>query len=150
MRFGSWENPSSQLPLLAALRSEAASAQLDSCSGVKLKCTLQTFIHSCLELSVQLKSQDRCRVVMAAAFMWQCKVQAWCTASASHSSAEVASLGTQHLAQKLDSTHGKRQLFHMTVCGPWTMAQPLWTQSNTLAIDAVFHTSWRESTFNTT
>ncbi len=115
VRFGFLENPSSQPLLREAPRLEAASAQPDYRSGVKLKCTLQTFIHSYLELSVQLKSQDRCRVVMVAAFMWQCKVLARCVASASHSSAESASSGTQRLAQKLDCTRGKSQLFHTTL-----------------------------------
>ncbi len=74
---------------------------------------LQMIVHSCLELSVQFKSQDRYRVVMAMAFMWQCKVLAQCAASASCSSAEAVSLGTQYLAQKLEKAQ-KSQLFHMT------------------------------------
>ena len=57
------------------------------------------------------------------AFIWWCKVPAWCAASASHSSAEAASPGTQPLAQKLDHMRGKSQLFHMTVqtdhCSKW-------------------------------
>ncbi len=55
------------------------------------------------------------RVVVGAAFIWWCKVQAWCTASALHSSAEAAPLGTQRLAWKLDCMRGKSQLFHTTV-----------------------------------
>ncbi len=51
---------------------------------------------------------------MLTAFIWGPKVWAWCTASASCSSAEAASSGTQCLAWKLDSTHGKSQLFHTT------------------------------------
>ncbi len=46
VRFGSRENPSSQPPLRAAPRSEAASARLDCRSGVRLKHMLQMFIHS--------------------------------------------------------------------------------------------------------
>ncbi len=45
-----------------------------------------------------------------------CKVRARCTASASCSSAEAASSGTQRLAQKLDCACGKSQLFHTTLC----------------------------------
>ncbi len=85
-------------------------AAVESNSSIHFKCSFR----SCLELGVQLKSQDRCRVVMSVAFMWQCKVLAQCAASASHSSAETASSGTQHLAQKLDCVRGKSQLFHMT------------------------------------
>ncbi len=40
---------------------------------------------------------------------------AQCAASASRSSTEVASSGTQCLARKLDCTRGKSQLFHTTV-----------------------------------
>ncbi len=43
MWFGSWENPSSQLLLLAALWSVAASARPDCRSGVRLKRTLTNF-----------------------------------------------------------------------------------------------------------
>ncbi len=81
----------------------------------KLKCMLQMFIHSYLELRVQLKSQDKRKGVMVMAFMWRCKVLAQCAASALLSSAEVASSGTQHLARKLDCACGKSQLFHTTV-----------------------------------
>ncbi len=51
---------------------------------------------------------------MSMAFIWWCKVPAQCTALALHSSAEVASSGTQHLAWKLDCARGKSQLFHTT------------------------------------
>ena len=44
VRFGYRENPSSQLPLCAALRLEAALAQPDYRSRVRLKHMLQTFI----------------------------------------------------------------------------------------------------------
>ncbi len=56
---------------------------------------------------------------MFTAFIWQCKVPARCTASASHSSAEVVSSGTQCLARKLDCACGKSQLFHTTSVSTW-------------------------------
>ncbi len=55
VRFGYRENPSSQPLLLAALRSEAALAQLDCCSGVRLRRMLETFIHSFARTVSQLK-----------------------------------------------------------------------------------------------
>ncbi len=115
VRFGSRENPSSQLPLRTAPWLGVASARPDCRSGIRLKHMLQMFIHSCLELSIQLKSQDRCRAVGAAAFMWRRKVLAQCAASALRNSAEAASSGTQCLAWKLDRMRGKSQLFHMTL-----------------------------------
>ena len=64
VRFGSWENPSSPPPLLAAPRSEAVSAQLDCHSGVKLKRMLyKHLLHSCPKLSSSRQMQG---VVIAA------------------------------------------------------------------------------------
>ncbi len=51
---------------------------------------------------------------MLIAFKWQHKVPAWCAASASHSSTEAASPGTQRLARKLGTANSStRQLVHM-------------------------------------
>ncbi len=77
----------------------------------QLKHMLQTFIHTRPEVSVQLKL---CKAVVSAAFIQRCKVLAQCIASALRSSAEAASSGTQHLAQKLDCARLKSQLFHTT------------------------------------
>ncbi len=88
VRFGSQENPSSQPLLLAALRSEAASAWPDCHSGVKLKRTLyKCLLHSCLKLSSSLQMQG----VVVVALSRQRELQAQCAASASCSSAEAAS-----------------------------------------------------------
>ncbi len=109
VRFGSQENPSSQPPLHVAPQSGAASAQLDCHSGVRLKCILQTFIHSCLELSVQLKLQDRTQGSRGPSFY-----------TAVQGAGPVGSFSFAQLrwsgfiTQKLDCARGKSQLFHTT------------------------------------
>ena len=65
VRVGSRWFPSTQPPLFAAPRYQAASARPGCCSGVKLKRTLQTFIQTCLKLSSSRQMQG----VVGAAFL---------------------------------------------------------------------------------
>ncbi len=108
--------PSSQPPLFAAPRYQAASAQPSCRSGVILKRTLQTFIQTCLKLNSSRQTQG----VMGRGFYRRRELWVRCAASALRSSAETqlrwnGFISTQHLASKAGlHVRGKSQLFHTT------------------------------------
>ncbi len=81
-------------------------ATVESNSSVCFK----RLLHSCLKQGSSWQTQG----VMVAALNRQLELRVQCAASASCSSTEAASSGTQHLVQKLDCMRGKSQLFHTT------------------------------------